>query len=112
MTMKELSIKFQTLLCYVPYIIDEKQKIQCFLICLPIMFKERIEYNNPTTLEEAMRKANFCYNKNKKKQKVHQIGKLKYEITLIQERRLINLSKIWGIVTKGIKEVTIKVLTT
>ena len=31
------------------------------------MFKERIEYDNPNTLEEAMRKANFCYDKNTNK---------------------------------------------
>ena len=30
MSMKELSIKFVSLLRYVPYIIDEKPKIQCF----------------------------------------------------------------------------------
>ena len=31
------------------------------------MFKERIEYDNPKTLEEVMRKANFCYDQNKNK---------------------------------------------
>ena len=39
MTMKEICSKFPSLLHYVPYIIDEKLKIQCFLSCLPIMFK-------------------------------------------------------------------------
>ena len=67
MTMNELCSKFLSLLRYVPYIIDEKQKIQCFLSCLPLMFKERIEYDNPKTMEEDMRKENFFYNKNKNK---------------------------------------------
>ena len=31
------------------------------------MFKERIEYDNLKTLEEAMRKSNFCYDHNKNK---------------------------------------------
>ena len=68
MTMKEICSKFLSLLHYVPYIIDEKPKIQHFLSCLPLMFKERIEYNNLKTMEEALRKANFCYDQNKNKQ--------------------------------------------
>ena len=67
MAMKELDSKFLSLLHYVPYIIDEKQKIKHFLNCLLLMFKERIEYDNPKTLEEAMRKSNFCYDQNKNK---------------------------------------------
>ena len=31
------------------------------------MFKECIEYDNPKTLEEAMRKENLCYDQNKNK---------------------------------------------
>ena len=31
------------------------------------MFKEQIEYHDPKTLEEAMRKANFYYDQNKNK---------------------------------------------
>ena len=31
------------------------------------MFKERIEYDNPKMLEEAMRKENFCFDQNKNK---------------------------------------------
>ena len=65
--MKELCTKFLSLLHYVPYIIDENQKIQCFLGCLPLMFKERIEYDNLKTLEEAMSKANLFYDQNKNK---------------------------------------------
>ena len=69
MIMKEICSKFWSLLRYVPYIIDDKNKNQCFLSCLPLMFKERIKYDNPKNLEEAMRKANFCYDQNKNKQK-------------------------------------------
>ena len=65
--MKELHSNFLSLLPYVPYIIDEKLKIQRFLSCFPIMSEKRIEYVNPKTLEETMRKENLCYDQNKNK---------------------------------------------
>ena len=65
--MKEIYSKFLILLRYLPYVIDEKPKIQRFLGCFPIMFKEWIEYDNLKTVEEAMRKENFCYDQNKNK---------------------------------------------
>ena len=70
MNMKELNSKFLSLLRYVPYIVDEKPKVQRFLSCLPYHIKDRIEYDNPKTLEEAMRKSNFCYEQNRKKESI------------------------------------------
>ena len=67
MNMKELNSKFLSLLCYMPYIVDEKPKVQRFLSYLTFHIKDRIEYDNPKTLEEAMRKENFCYEHNRKK---------------------------------------------
>ena len=61
MNMKELNSKFLSLQWYVPYIVDEKPKVQRFLSFLPFHIKDIIEYDNPKTLEEAMRKADFCY---------------------------------------------------
>ena len=66
--MKELNSKFLSLLCYVPYIVDEKPKVQLFLSCLPFHIKDIIEYDNPKILEEAMRKENVCYEQNRKKE--------------------------------------------
>ena len=54
MNMKELNSKFLSLLRYIPYIVDEKPKVQWFLSYLPFYIKYRIEYDNPKTLEEAM----------------------------------------------------------
>ena len=68
MNMKELNSKFLILLMYVPYIVDKKPKVQRFLSCLPYHIKDKIEYDNPKTLEQAMRKANFCYEQNHKKE--------------------------------------------
>ena len=46
--------------------------MQRFLSCLRRSFKDRIEYNNPKTLEEATRKDNFCYEQSKnKKESIH-----------------------------------------
>jgi len=70
MSMKELCNKFLSLLRYVPYLIDEKPKIQRFLSCLPTIYKDRIEYDDPRTLEEATRKANFCFDQNNNKREV------------------------------------------
>ena len=67
MSMKELSSNFLSLLRYVSYIIDENPKIQRFLSCFPTSFKDKIEFDNPKTLEEAMRNANFCYEQSKNK---------------------------------------------
>ena len=68
MNMKELNNKFLSLLRYVPYIVDEKPKVQGFLSCLPFHIKDRIQYENPNALEEAMRKVNFFQEHNCRKE--------------------------------------------
>ena len=68
MNMKELNSKFLSLLRYVPYTVDEKPKVQWFLSYLHFHIKDIIEYDNPKTLEEAMRMANFCYEQNRKRE--------------------------------------------
>ena len=68
MNMKELNSKFLSLLRYVPYIVDKKSKVQRFLSRLPYHIKDMIEYDNLKTLEEEMRKENFCYEQNHKKE--------------------------------------------
>ena len=70
MSMKELSSKFLSLLRYIHYIIDENPKMQRFLSCLPFNFKDIIEYDNPKTLVEAMKKANFYYEQRKNKKRM------------------------------------------
>ena len=68
MTMKDLNSKFLSLLRYVPYLVDEKPKVQRFLSYLPYHIKDGMEYDNPKNMEEAMRKANFYYEWNQKKE--------------------------------------------
>ena len=61
MTMEELINKFLELLRFVPYIKEEKMKVQRFLSYLPQDYKDRIEFDNPKTLDEVPRKARLCY---------------------------------------------------
>ena len=96
MSMKELSNKFLGLLWYVPYIIDEKPKIQIFLSCLPTNFKVRIDFDNPKTLEEAMRKDDLCYEKSKKMESLPN-WKTKTTSHFDQRRRGFNPNKSFGI---------------
>jgi len=61
MTMEDLINKFLDLLRFVPYIKEEKVKVQRFLRCFPQAYKEIIEFGNPKTLDEVLRKARLCF---------------------------------------------------
>jgi hypothetical protein len=61
--MDDLINKLLELLRFVPYIREDKVKIQWFLICLPQSYKERIEFENPKTLSEVF-KRNECVTTN------------------------------------------------
>ena len=54
MTDDEYTSKSLELLRYVPYLKEEKAKIQRFTSGLPMEFKDRIEFNEPRSLEEAI----------------------------------------------------------
>ena len=56
MTMDEYEKRFFELLKYVDFIKDEKVKIQRFLSGLPSFYIDKIQYDNPETLEEAIRR--------------------------------------------------------
>ena len=71
LTMEEYANKFLELLRYVRYIRDDKVKIQHFLSGLPQSYKDIIEFNEPRTLEEAIRKAKYCYDHNIRKPDIH-----------------------------------------
>ena len=61
MTMDDFINKFLYWLHYVPYIKDEKVKIQQLLGCIPPNFRERIELDMPKTLDTTLHKARICY---------------------------------------------------
>ena len=60
-TMDEFINYFTSLLRYVPYLKEEKAKVQRFVSSLPMYMRERIEFDNPRTMDEAIRKARICY---------------------------------------------------
>eukprot|EP00253_Pinus_taeda_P020750 PITA_20750 len=66
-TMDEFVTKFTSLLRYVPYIREEKAKVQRFIRSLPQAMRERIEFDNPKSMDEAIRKARICFQQNKQK---------------------------------------------
>jgi len=65
MTMDEYVKKFLDLLRYVGCIKDDKIKIQRFLSGFPSYYKDKIQYDEPKTLEEAIRKAKHLFEQSK-----------------------------------------------
>ena len=57
----EYVTKCLELLRYVPYLRDEKVKIQRFVSGFPLSFKYRIEINEPQTLNDIIKKLKHCY---------------------------------------------------
>ena len=87
LNMEEYAKKFLELLRYVRYIRDDKVKIQHFLSGLPQAYKDRIEFDEPRTLEEAIRKAKYCYDQNKRKPNSHKAWKDKRNENFDQRKK-------------------------
>eukprot|EP00253_Pinus_taeda_P007271 PITA_07271 len=66
-TMDEFVTRFTSLLRYVPYIREEKAKVQRFVSSLPPYMREIIEFDNPKSMDEVIRKARICYQQSKQK---------------------------------------------
>ena len=67
MTYEEYTTKFLELLRYVLYLKYEKAKVQRFVSGFPLAFRDRIEYDEPRSLEEVIEKLKHCYEKSKRK---------------------------------------------
>ena len=85
--MEEYANRFQELLRCVRYIKDDKVKFQHFLSGLPQSYKDRIEFYEPITLEEAIRKAAYCYYQNKTKPDIHKAWKDKMNEKFNQRKK-------------------------
>eukprot|EP00253_Pinus_taeda_P013893 PITA_13893 len=66
-TMDEFITRFTSLLRYVPYIREEKAKVQRFVSNLPPYMRERIEFDNPKSMDEVIRKVRIYYQQSKQK---------------------------------------------
>jgi len=65
MTIGEYENNFLVLLKYVGFIKDEKVKIYSFLSGLPSFYKDKIQFDEPKILIEAIRKDKHLYEKGK-----------------------------------------------
>ena len=61
LTIEEYVSRFLELLRYVPYIKAKKAKVQRFISGLPKDYQNRIDFDEPKTLEETIRKERYCY---------------------------------------------------
>jgi hypothetical protein len=61
MTTDDYDKRFLEFFRYVGFIRDEKVKIQIFLSGLPSFHNDKIKFDEPKTLEEAIRKAKYIY---------------------------------------------------
>ena len=86
-TIEEYANKFLELLKHVRYIKDDKVKIQHFLSVLPQPYKEKIEFDEPITLEEAIRKAKYCYDQSKRKPDYQKVWKKRMNENIDQRKR-------------------------
>jgi hypothetical protein len=63
------------LLKYVRFIGDEKVKIKIFISGLPTFYKEKIKYDEPKTLIEAIRKAKYLYDQVQRRESLQKSSK-------------------------------------
>jgi hypothetical protein len=77
LTIDEYINKFPELIRYVPYIKDEKVEMQRFISGISQSFWNRIEFDEPKTLEDTIRKSRYFYEKFKNKTEPHEDWKRK-----------------------------------
>jgi hypothetical protein len=65
MTIDEYERRFLELLKYVSFIKDEAVKIQSYLSGFPSFISDKIQYDDPNTLEETIRRAKCLYDQQK-----------------------------------------------
>ena len=63
LTMDDYVDRFTSLLHYVPYMQEEKAKIQRFTSSLPKFMKEKLELDYPKTMDDAVQKSAYVTNK-------------------------------------------------
>lgn len=59
--MEYILASFTSLLWYVPYIQEQKAKVQPFTSSFPTHMKEQVEFDNPRTTGYIVRRAWICY---------------------------------------------------
>ena len=76
-TIEEFITKFLGLLYYIPYL---KAKVQRFMSYIPQNYRDKMEFENPKTMEEAIRQEKLCYTQFKKQEELSKSWKTKKNI--------------------------------
>ena len=66
LSMEDFVTKIVNLQRYVPYLRDENDRVYRFISCLPLTYKEKIEFDMSKIVDEAIRKSKLCYHLFKK----------------------------------------------
>ena len=85
--MEDYANKILEILRYVRYIKYDNVQIHHFLSGLPQAYKERIEFVELRTIEEAIRKAKYCYDQNKGTFDIHKAWKDKKKEKFDQRKK-------------------------
>ena len=85
--MVEYEKKFLGLLKHVKFIGDEKVKIHRFVSGLPTFYKEKIKYDEPRTLTEAIRKDKYLYEKGQGRESLQKSWKDKKNAKFDERRK-------------------------
>jgi hypothetical protein len=67
MTIDEYEQIFLELLKYVPFMKDEAVNIQRYLSGLPLSMRDKIQYDDPKTMEETIRRVKCLYEQHRRK---------------------------------------------
>jgi hypothetical protein len=86
-TMDEYERIFLELLRYVDFIKDEQLKIRRFLRRLPSICSDKIQYDDPKTLEEAIRRAKFRYDQHRGRPNFQKDWEDKKKINMEQKKK-------------------------
>jgi hypothetical protein len=79
----------------------KKEKMQRFISGLPQTYQDRIEFNKPRTLEEAIWKARYCYEQFESKTRPHEDWKKKSSARFQKKRFNSSRFKNYGKYSRG-----------
>ena len=104
--MDEFVTKFVNLQRYIQHLKEEKAKVYRFISCLPPTYKEKIEFEMPKTMDEAIRKSKLCYHLFKQRSELTRYWKNK------KMRRGINVRKDLNLLLLGKEREVILIIST
>ena len=102
--MDDLINKFLYLLRFVPYVKEEKVKMKRLLSSLPQSYKERIEFDNPKSLNEVFGKTQMFYDQYKQRSEILKAWKDKKQDRMNQRNKGFQPTPFHNMEKKIVKE--------